>query len=470
MPTGQAPTNRLGPSLESKESPMPRHTLKTALLALTVGLLTLTGCRTVNKRISEAVSDPGKAKQWNVRYGSRSHYALDDDSLKALEFEGCTEGDRVKVHYQRGLAEPAQSIANKTSALLEQVEQRLGLTITTHSTIQLLRLDEVPQNFDIRLKVDPNEFPLPLFVRAGDESWQSILAQNRGYPYLFMHELVETSLACNDTGGRVLPDVGWGFLGLKAHVNSYTRWFREGLANYAGYVAYGLVRDDLAGVGSAPAGRALVHAEPFSALNQIGRRLFSWSQYSRSKQQDDYYSAALGLFLLIEHEYGEQAIRDIMTEIARREIVDGRDLLEIARQTTGADLKELVAGFRFPQPGLKLEDVTAAMALNRGFATQQGLLVESVEPNGLGDHAGLEPNDVIVAVDGTSVTDNLDYELALFKAQDHDSVSLSVWRAKTGTIVVELPLWPTDQTAPEPGKRRNPLQKGRIDFVILSIR
>jgi hypothetical protein len=449
---------------------MSRRTLKTALLALTVGLLTLTGCRTVNKRISEAVSDPGKAKQWNVRYGSRSHYALNDDSLKALEFEGCTEGNRVKVHYQRGLAEPAQSIANETTALLEQVEQRLGLTITTRSTIQLLRLDEVPQNFDIRLKVDPNELPLPLFVRAGHESWQSILAQNRGYPYLFMHELVETSLACNDTDGRVLPDVGWGLFGLKAHVNSYTRWFREGLANYAGYVAYGLVRDDLAGVGSAPAGRALVHAEPFSALNRIGRRLFSWSQYSRSKQQDDYYSAALGLYLLLEHAYGEQAIRDIMTEIARREVVDGRDLLEIARQTTGVDLKQLVADFRFPQPGLKLEEVTPALALNKGLGVPGGLLVESVEPNGLADRAGLEPNDVIVAIDDAAVTDSLDYEQALFRARDRQSISLSVWRAEAGTIVVELPLWPVDQTAPEPGKRRNPLQKGRIDFVILSVR
>jgi len=430
----------------------------------------LSGCRSINRSVSEAVLDPGKAKEWKVRYGSYSRYALDSDSLEKLEFEGCTEGDRIKVRYQRGLAEPAQCIANETSDLLEKVEQRLGLAITTRSTIHLLRFDETPQNFDINLTVEPNEFPLPLFVRAGDESWQSILAQNRSYPYLFVHELVETSLACNQTGGRVLPDVRWGFLGLNAGMNNYTRWFRDGLANYGGYVAYEITRANLDGAESAPAGRALLHSEPFSALGRIGRDLFSWSQYSRSKGQDDYYNAALGLFLLLEHAYGEQAIREMTAEIARREVVDGRDLLEIAKQTTGADLKELAATFRFPQTGLKLEDLTAALALNKGLDVPAGLLIESVEPNGLGDTAGLEPNDVIVAIDDAVATDNLDYELALFRARDRQSIALSVWRAGAGTIAVELGLWPDAEQAPNPGKRRNPLKKGRIDFVILSVR
>ncbi len=449
---------------------MPRYLLKTALLALITGLMTVTGCRSFNKNVSETVSEPGKAKEWSIRYGSQGPYALDNDSLEKLDFEGCVEADRVKVRYQRGLAEPAQGIADETTALLDKVEQQLGIDITLRSTIQLLRLNEIPQNFDIRLKVEPNDLPLPLFVRAGDESWRSILAQNRGYPYLIVHEMVEISLARNETGGRVLPDVAWGLFGFNAHASNYTRWFRDGLANYAGYIAYEMAREDLAGAEGAPAGQALVHSEPFSALSRTGRRLFSWSLYSRSKRQDDYYNAALGLFLLLEHRYGEQAIRDITTEIGRREVVDGRDLLEIAKQTTGADLKELVTGFRFPQTGLKLEDVTAALALNLGLDAQEGLLVESAAPNSLGDRAGLEPNDVIVAVDAAPVADNLDYELALFQARDRPSVSLSVCRVDSGTIAIELPLWPAEESAPKPGERRNPLKRGRIDFVILSVR
>lgn len=449
---------------------MPSHMPKTALLALIAGLMTLTGCRSINKRISEAVLAPGPARQWNVHYGSHSRYALNNDRLERIEFEGAIEGDRIKVHYQRGLAESALCIADQTNRLLETVEQRIGITITTRSTMQLLRFDEVPQNFDINLRVEPNEFPLPLFVRAGDESCRSILAQNRGYPYLFVHELVETSLACSAVGGRVLPDVGWRFLVFRGHVNSYTRWFRDGLANYAGYLAYEALREDFADTDDRLAGRALVHSRPFSSLSHIGDRLFAWSQYSRSPRQDDYYSAALGLFLLIEAEYGEQAIRDITAGIAERNAVDGRDLLEIAGQVLGVDLKELVADFRFPRTGLELANITAALALNRGLDAMEGLLVESVAPDSLGRHAGLEPNDVIVAVDNTPVADGLDYELALFKARRQPSVSLSVQRRPVGGLLIELPLQGDQEAVPQPRERREPLQRGRTDFVILSIR
>jgi hypothetical protein len=284
-----------------------------------------------------------------------------------------------------------------------------------------------------------------------------------------MHELVETSLACNDVEGRVLPDVGWHVLGLGAHVNNYTRWFRDGLSNYAGYIAYETACDDLSDREDPPAGRALVHSRPFSCLSQIGGDLFSWSQYSHAKQQEDYYNAALGLFLLIEAEYGEQAIRDITAEITRRESVDGRDLLEIAEQATGTDLRELVAAFTFPRTGLTLADLTPAVALNLGLGVEKGLLVESVEQDSLGQQAGLEPNDVIVAVDDTPVIDELDYELALFKARRQRSVSLSVWTTDTGATSMELLLQPHQQ-APEPHRRRKPLQEGRIDFVVLSVR
>ena len=114
------------------------------------------------------------------------------------------------------------------------------MTITTRSTIYLLRFDQQPQDFTINLTSDPNEFLLPLFVQAGQESCETIVAQSRGYPYLLVHELVETSLV-NKAGGSVLPDLAWGMSAARMHVNNYTRWFRDGFANYAGYIAYAIV-------------------------------------------------------------------------------------------------------------------------------------------------------------------------------------------------------------------------------------
>ena len=177
--------------------------IPTAVLAM---LATLAGgCRTISRGITESVLEHSKTEQWHVHYGSRVHYGLTNETMDKIEFEGSVEVGDTTVRYQRGLGQQAQCIADKTAALLEHVQTQLGLTISTRGTIYLLRFNERPENFDITLVVEPNEFPLPLFVRAGEESCESILAQNRTYPYLFVHELVETSLAVGKARARVLP-------------------------------------------------------------------------------------------------------------------------------------------------------------------------------------------------------------------------------------------------------------------------
>jgi len=401
---------------------------------------TLVGCRTINKNITEAVLDGGQAKQWHIHYGSDRQYKLGNKGLDEIDFEGSIGGERISVRYQRGLLDQAEHIADRAVDLLEQVEQRIGVPITTNSTIHLLRFDEIPQNYNIRLAVEPNEFPWLLFVRAGEESYPSILGQNPSYPYLLMHELVETSLVCSQTEGRLLPDLGWGTLGLKVHLNNYTRWFREGLANYAGYVAHKVVSDELARSESPHLRDPLVHTRPFSSLSDIGCRLFSWPQSSRSGHEREYYNAALGLFLLLEDRFGEEAIRDIMAEIAARKAVDRHDLVQITSTTIGTDIKQLVADFRFPRPGLNLVQITPALTLNEGLDVEKGLLVDAVEPNGPGDQAGLKTKDVILAADSVVVSGELDFELALFKAKERASIPLTIWRKDEGTVTLEMPL------------------------------
>lgn len=410
-------------------------------LALLAVLLALTspGCRTVNRRITESVLDGPHAGQWHIRYGSQSFYSLDDEGLARIEFEGLVKTDRVRVRYQRGLQGQAQCVADVTTDLIEQVERQVGMAITTSSGIDLLRFDEPPQNFDIQLTVEPNEFPLPLFVRAGDESCTSILAQNRSYPYVLMHELVETSLAARQEG-RVLPDVGWGPFGFHAPVNNYTRWFRDGLANYAGYLACEVLSDAM-DCPECPAQVAtLLHAGPFSALSRIGTRLFAWSQSSSGEHERDYYNAALGLFLLIEERAGQRAIRKIVAEIAMRESVDGRDLQAITSRAVGMDLRKFVTDFEWPVIGCELVPITRALATNKALGAADGLLVKSVEPHTPAGRAGLMADDVIVAADSAPIVDTIDFELALLRAGQRPSVRLAIWRKDAGTIDVELPL------------------------------
>ncbi|MBN1509756.1 MAG: PDZ domain-containing protein [Sedimentisphaerales bacterium] len=437
-----------------------------ALLIVTTALVLSAGCQTINKGITESVLDRREPKRWQVHYGSRVHYLLDNHTMKEVELEGELTVGGTTVHYQRGLAEQANCVADKTADLAARVQQRTGVTISTHSMIYLLRFDDGPQDFDVMLDVDPNQLPLPLFVQAGNESCESIFIQNRGYPYMLFHELVETSLAAGRKKGLVLPDPSWGVLGLAIHVNNYTRWFREGVANYAGYVAYQALSEDIPSSHRLQYRQTLLHTNPFSSLVQIGDKLFSWKQSSRTRHERTYYNAALGLFLLIEDAHGPDAIRRIMEEIATHETVDGRDLLKITQGMLGVDIRQLARDFTFPLIGAELERLTPAMALNGGIEIRQGLLVQTVEKDSLAAQAGLQEKDVITAVGTAPMANGLDFELALFKARNQPSVTLAVERKEAGTVTLQLAMRKpasSDQTGPQIEKPAKPSKKGRIE-------
>jgi hypothetical protein len=431
------------------------------ILPLALAALGLAGgCRTISKGITESVLQRGST-QWRVHYGSRTHYTLTDKTMRQIQFEGSRNATNTVVRYQWGLGEQAQCIADVTDKLLGEVEQRLGMDITTRTIAYLLRFDERPENFDIVLRVEPNEFPLPLFVRAGEESCAAILTQNDGYPYLLVHELVETSLASGGSELNVLPDLAWGAFGLNLQLNNYTRWFREGLANYAGYLAHELISAQISPEQRLHHRQALIHVNPFSSLAQVGDKLFSWPQTSNVESERDNYNAALGLFLLIVDNFGEQAIRDIMAEVARREAVDGQDLIEITNRVIDADVRQLARDFRFRTIGAEVERMSPALAANKGLELREGLFVQTVNDESVAKRAGLHETDVITAVGSTPVGNPLDFELGLFRTRKATTVPLTVHRAGAGTLTLELSFIeskPPEKDTPE-DRRRKPLEK-----------
>jgi len=433
------------------------------LLLGTAALVALAGgCRTISRGITESVLQPGAAEQWQVHYGSRVMYTLTNDTLTDVEFEGSVLAGDVVARYQRGLGSQAQCVAERTADLLHDVSERTGVVISTRTTIYLLRFDQRPQNFDIVLSVEPNEFPLPLFIRTGDESCEAIIAQNHSYPYLAVHELVESSLVSR-VGGQVLPDLSWGALGLNVHVNNYTRWFRDGLANYAGYVAYEIVSRQVPSEQRLHYRQMLLHTNPFTSLAKVGDKLFSWPQSSATEQEGTYYNAALGLFLLIADTYGEQSIRYLVREVAARETVDGKDLIEIAHRVLGTDVRRLAEEFEAPTLGVDLERMSPALALNRGVDVQEGVFVQAVKAGGAADRAGLKEKDVVTAVGTTSVANLLDFELGLFRARKRPSASLAVHRQGVGALAMELPLETPDSAKDiPPGNSRNPLTTEQV--------
>jgi hypothetical protein len=407
------------------------------VLAVLVGLAG--GCSAINKGITESVLARKKSREWSIHYASHSLYTLTDKTLLDMEFEGSRNAGDTVVRYQRGLGDQAQCLADKTATLLEAVHQRTGMAITTRSMLYLLRFDQPPQDFTVNLTSEPNEFLLPLFIQAGRESCDEIVAQSRSYPYLLVHELVETSLV-RKAGGAVLPDLAWGTPGLRMHVNNYTRWFRDGFANYAGFVAYEIVAGEIPSEKKLYQQEALVHTEPFSCLAQVGDKLFSWPQASRMDVERVYYNAALGLFLLIADRFGEPAIRDIIHEIAQRRATNGRDLIKITNRVLQTDVRQLARDFEFPRIGAHVEQMSLALALNKGVEPHAGLFVLTVQRGGLAARAGLKERDVIIAVGDTPVANHLDFELGLFKVRSQRIVPLTIQRVGVGTLTLDLPL------------------------------
>lgn len=395
------------------------------------------GCSSINKGVTEAVLARTKSRAWTIQYASRLQYTLTNEMLLTAEFDGSRNAGDTVVRYQRGLGDQAQCLADKTAALLEMVRRRTGVTLTTHCTLYLLRFNQQPQDFTISLTSEPNEFVLPLFVQAGQESCEAIVAQSRSYPYLLVHEMVETSLV-NKAGGSVLPDLAWGAGGARLHINNYTRWFRDGFANYAGYLAYAAIVDEIPSDQRLYQQEALVHTEPFSSLAHVRDKLFSWPQAAKPEIERTHYNAALGLFLLIADTCGEQALRQITHEIAQHRAVNGDDLIEITNRALGTDVRQLARDFTFPSIGADVEMMTPALALNKGLELHAGLLVMDVQPGGIAKRAGLKEKDVIIRVGDTPVANRLDFELGLFKQRHERIVPLVVQRMDAGTQTLNL--------------------------------
>ena len=418
---------------------------RSLLVLLALCLVQVTGCASFNKAVSKRVYKKGKTKSAGVTLGGTRTYRLSSSDLKDRPFEDQMKLGRVTVQHQQGLGDQAECLAKKIDELIIEVEDRTGLEMTVSPKIYLIRLDEIPQSFNIDIDVnEPNELPVAMFAEAGNEDCHTILAHNRLVPYGLIHELVEVSISSphGRKAGRVLGELHWNWLVFRGSVRNYTRWFRDGFANYAGLIAHEhMCRDgELAGSAVCDAGQVWVHQHPFSSLGRVGKRLFSWHQRSGHRHNEEYYNAALGLLLLIRERFGQDGIRRIVEEIGNHDFLNGRDLVRITNQALDTDIMELAEEFEFPQMGLQTQSVKKALVLNENLGVENGLFVESVEPNSLADQAGIKMGDVLVEADGRPLSGLLDLELALFDALDRDTVAVSLWRRDEGMVTIELAL------------------------------
>jgi len=80
--------------------------------------------------------------------------------------------------------------------------------------------------------------------------------------------------------------------------------------------------------------------------------------------------------------------------------------------------------------GVVVEDLTAQLRAAYGFVPQSGAVVVQVVPGSPADAAGLEPGDVIVAVDGSTVSTAQDVTTDIRALPPGRTVHITIWRGQ----------------------------------------
>jgi hypothetical protein len=272
-------------------------------------------------------------------------------------------------------------------------------------------------------------FQFPLFTVEGEEDFETIRSSNPFYPYMFIHELTKLSLVDPARPPLILADQKTGPMMKTSYL---TRWFREGLANYAEFLVYEKMRERVVeGENYQPLSSfesSHVYQQPLSSLAKVGPALFNWDQFDDSTHDQDYYNAAMGLFILLEHQFGDDAVRKVMDALEKQYYVDGQVILNAINETLNTNIEEVVQGFDLMTAGTQASPLTPATAKNFGLAVQKGLYVNALTETGAAHSAGIRQGDVIIGINRRTVTNNLDYELAMLEAQDHGNLYFTVDR------------------------------------------
>jgi hypothetical protein len=377
----------------------------------------------------------------------RRPFDFASNDVASSRFWGPAIAGKTEVYYQRGLETEAERLARDFNALIETTQERIGFEVTYGARFYLFRVNEVPRNIRFMLKLDRKErvFTGPVFLEEGKDLYADGLWPFPAHPYLAMHELVEISLIDTDRANPVLPDLHWG----PFFVRNYTRWFREGFANYAGQVASDAT-ESLLGLSTYDErlGWGAFSGAPYSSLSLAGGDLFRWHQYHDRELSDIYYDAAVGLFLLVRERYGEEAVREIVGHVNELQWADGKAIAAAFEGAVGTPPERLAEDLAWPHFGMHVRSLSPAGAANRGILSRTGLFVDEVEEKGSAAKAGLFDGDVLKTANGRDLRTLFDFEVALFDVMPAGDLVLEVERQRE-IVQVTLSLAEADRITAE---------------------
>ncbi|MGR3909294.1 DegQ family serine endoprotease [Burkholderia sp. SR8] len=114
--------------------------------------------------------------------------------------------------------------------------------------------------------------------------------------------------------------------------------------------------------------------------------------------------------------------------------------------------------------GVAVQGLNQTLASSFGLQKPDGALVSSVDPNGPAAQAGLQPGDVILAVNGSPVADSTSLPAQIANLKPGSKADLQVWRDKSKkSISVTLGAMTDAKVASNDG---SPVEQGRLGVAV----
>ena len=329
---------------------------------------------------------------------------------------------RVDVSGQKPFPNIAVAFADHLTFIISQLELKLGITISYRPHILLIECDNVPASLNCELTSEGHTLPFPIFVSKQDPSVSHTFVSNIIHFHGIVHELIEVSIAGVNNSIPIANDYSIFFNLIK--VRKYTRWFREGFSEYA-EVLINEILQSTPHMFWSDIWRLAMRHNPLLSLHWTKQYIFYWHQFSKKEFVESFYNAALGIFLVFRHRFGDDAIHEIGRKISKESQLDGKRLLQLCSHVLGTDVRSLIEGFTFPQLGIRF---ASQFIENYQENDKIQLKVDSVQSQSIGDRAGIMASDIIVQVNDMPVCTSFEFEMALLESIESCSATMIINR------------------------------------------
>lgn len=329
--------------------------------------------------------------------------------MKARTYEGVVERGDVKVHYPAGMSGAASVAANAFVEAEAEIRARTGITWAFKPDIYLVPTSNLAGGFRLRLRLHKNrELKLPLLLDALNstlyyDDWSKGIA----------HELTESSML-NSISRRqiVLGDYGWQ----GNDIVNRTRWFRDGVSEYAGEI----LNEKLFGERYQPPSWI------YKALQQVREDVLDWDNCTQKPNDSAYYAASEGLVCELINRAGPDAIARITQAAFEEKRVDGDTLRRAVKKATGLDLKEFLRDYRMTWLGADFTD--SARMLDAQSVVRPGNVVRvmKVYQGTPAEKWKLKPGDTVLGVDGHAVVSSAWLVHYLAARRPHERITVDL--------------------------------------------